>query len=111
MAETTEPGAEGPGAAEAEGHHRVWTEYIEVAGSEVADRVKGLLREGNVRRLVFRGPADEVLIEVPLTAGVAVGAVATVFAPVLAAISALGMMLAKIKVEIVRTAGGEEEGR
>jgi hypothetical protein len=46
-----------------------WTEQIEIAGSELVDRTKELIEEGNVRRLIIRNPDDEKLLEVPLTAG------------------------------------------
>ena len=87
-----------------------WTEQIEIAGSELVERTKELIEEGNVRRLIIRNHDDEILLEVPLTAGVAVGGVLTVVAPVLAALGAMAAPLARVKVEIVRTggSGGEE---
>lgn len=83
--------------------HRTWTEEIELFGDEMVDRIKSLIAEGNVRRLIIRTPDDRVLLEVPLTAGVAVGGVVTLVAPVLAALGALAALLARVKVEIVRT--------
>jgi diacylglycerol kinase family enzyme len=80
-----------------------WTEQIEIAGSELVDRTKELIAEGNVRRLIIRTPDDEKLLEVPLTAGVVVGGAFTVLAPVLAALGAMAALLARVKVEIVRT--------
>jgi hypothetical protein len=80
-----------------------WTEQIEIAGSELVDRIKELIAEGNVRRLIIRNPEDEKLLEVPLTTGVAVGGVVTLLAPVLAALGAMAALLTHVKVEIVRT--------
>jgi diacylglycerol kinase family enzyme len=80
-----------------------WTENIEIAGSELVDRTKELIAEGNVRRLIIRTQDDEKLLEVPLTAGVAVGGALTLLAPVLAALGAMAALLARVKVEIVRT--------
>ena len=88
---------------------RTWTEEIEIDGGELVNRVKALIEEGNVRRLVIRKPNDEILLEVPLTAGVAVGGVVTIFAPVLAALGAMAALLAKVKIQIVRTTGADEE--
>lgn len=87
---------------------RTWTETIEIAGGELVTRVRELVEEGNVRRLIIKRPDDHVLIEVPLTAGVAVGAALTMLSPVLAALGALAALLVKIKVEIVRT--DEDDG-
>lgn len=80
-----------------------WTEEIVVAGNQLVDRVKELMIEGNVRRLIIRKPSGESLLEIPLTAGVAVGGVLTIMAPILAALGALAALLAEVKLEIIHT--------
>lgn len=82
---------------------RTWTEEIEVLGHDLVQEIKRLVAEGNVRRLIVRTPEGHILIELPLTTGVAVGGVVTLMAPVLAAIGALAALLVHAKVEIVRT--------
>jgi hypothetical protein len=82
-----------------------WTDEIMVTGNELVERIKKLVADGNVRRLIIRKPSGESLLEIPLTAGVAVGGTVTILAPVLAAIGALAALLAEFKVEIVRTDG------
>lgn len=79
-----------------------WREEIEMAGSQLVERVKELIAEGNVRSLIIRNADDKVMLEIPLTAGVAVGGVITLVSPVLAALGALAALLAHVKVEIVR---------
>jgi phage-related minor tail protein len=79
-----------------------WIEEIEIAGGELVGRIKELIAEGNVRRLIIKKTDGDLLLEVPLTAGVAVGGVFTIVAPVLAAIGAMAALLAKVKVEVVR---------
>lgn len=91
--------------SKAKKEERTWVEEIEIAGSELVDCVKELIKEGNVRRLIIRKESGELLLEIPLTAGVVVGGVLTIFAPVLAALGAMAAQLAKVKVEIVRTKG------
>ena len=86
---------------------RSWTEEIEITANELVDRVKELIEEGNVRRLIIRKADGDVLIEVPLTAGVAVGGAVTIVAPVLAALGAMAALLVKVRVEIVRSAEGD----
>jgi hypothetical protein len=81
---------------------RTWVEEIEIAGSELVERVKELIKEGNVRRLIIRKPSGELLMEIPLTAGVMVGGAFTIVAPVLAALGAMAALIAKVKIEIVR---------
>ncbi len=79
-----------------------WVEEIEMASDQLVARIKELVAEGNVRRLIIRKPDGEVMLEVPLTTGVAVGGVFTIFVPVLAAIGALAALVAHVKVEVVR---------
>jgi hypothetical protein len=88
--------------ASAEDEH-TWTENIEIAGSELVDRTKELIAEGNVRRLIICNQDDEKMLEVPLTTGVVVGGAFTVLAPILAALGAMAALLARVKVEVVRT--------
>lgn len=79
-----------------------WIEEIELAGNQLVERVKELIAEGNVRRLLISNAEGKVMLEVPLTAGVAVGGVVTILAPVLAALGALAALLAHVRVQIVR---------
>jgi len=88
---------------------RTWVEEIEIAGSELVERVKELIKEGNVRRLIIRKPSGELLMEIPLTAGVMVGGAFTIVAPVLAALGATAALIAKVKLEIVRIKDEEKE--
>lgn len=88
---------------------QTWTEEIEISGSELVDRAKELIQEGNVRRLIIRKPNDDILLEIPLTAGVAVGGVVTIFAPVLAALGAMAALVANVKLQIVRAADEGED--
>jgi hypothetical protein len=88
---------------------RTWIEEIEVAGGQLVERVKELVAEGNVRRLIIRSPDDKVLLEIPLTAGAVVGGVVTIIAPLLAALGALAALIAKVKVQIVRVEGENKE--
>ena len=87
-----------------------WTEEIEIAANELVDRVKELIREGNVRRLIIREQDGDTVLEIPLTAGAVVGGVMVAFAPLLAALGALAALVAKVKIEIVRTEDGGDKG-
>ncbi len=90
-------------------NQRDWVEEIEVAGNELVERVKSLVAEGNVRRLIIRNANDEVLMEVPLTPAVAVGGVAALVSPMLAALGALAALIARLKIEIVRVEAIDDE--
>jgi hypothetical protein len=77
-------------------------EEIETLGSELVENVKKLVAEGNVRRLIIRKSNDEVLLEIPLTAVVAVGGAVTLLSPVLAALGALAALVGSARIEVIR---------
>ncbi len=79
-----------------------FVEEIFVKGSELVDRIKELIQEGNIRRLVIKKENNDPIIEIPLTGGVLAGGVVTLIAPVLAALGAAAALLANVKVEIHR---------
>jgi hypothetical protein len=81
---------------------RTWVEEVEIAGHELVERVKELIEEGNVRRVIVRRSDGVTLMEIPLTAGVVAGGVVTVFAPLLAALGAAAALLARVQLQIVR---------
>ena len=113
----TENGGSGPMSEQPRGvdhateeDEHTFTEHIEIAGNELVERAKELIEEGNVRRLIIRNQENEVLLEVPLTAGVVVGGAVTIVAPVLAALGALAALLTHVKIEVVRASKGETDG-
>ena len=90
-------------ADESKKTERTWTEEIEVAGAELVDHIKELIKAGNVRRVILRTPDNKLLLEIPLTAGAVAGGVVVLVAPVLAALGAMAALLARVKVQVVRT--------
>lgn len=71
-------------------------------GGALVEKIKDLIREGNVRRLIVRRPSGEALVEIPLTAGVGIAALLTLLAPVLAALAAMAALVTQFRVEIER---------
>lgn len=61
-------------------------------------KVKELIAEGNVRRIIIKKEDGEVLMELPLTVAV----VGTVLAPVLAAVGALAAFLTSCTLVVER---------
>ncbi len=72
-------------------------EEIKVAGSELVDKVKELLHQGNIRRIAIRHDGDTVM-ELPLT----LAAVGVVFAPVLAAVGAFAALASNCSIVVER---------
>ena len=78
-------------------------EEIRVFGNELADKVKSLIHEGNVRRIIIKNEQGHTFVEIPVT----VAAVGIVFAPILAAVGALAAMAAKFTVVVERSREAE----
>jgi len=72
-------------------------ETIRLQGSELLDKLKQIIHEGNARKVVIK-QGDNIVAEFPLTAGV----VGTLVAPVLAAIGALVALLKECTIEVER---------
>jgi hypothetical protein len=72
-------------------------EELQVMGEQLLTRVKELVHEGNVRRIMIKQEGN-TLLEIPLTVGVA----GVILAPVWAAIGVLGALIAQCSIEIVR---------
>ncbi|USQ79935.1 DUF4342 domain-containing protein [Ornithinimicrobium faecis] len=88
------------GAADTGGRRSTYEEFT-VPGSELLEQMKRLLAEGNVRRVYLKKDGT-TLLEVPLTAGVAVTAVTAVFAPVLVAVGAIAAMVTQVTIGVER---------
>lgn len=84
---------------------RPFTEEITVAGGELVDKVKGLIEQGSVRRVIVRRPSGEALMEIPLNLGLGVAGILTVMAPVLVALGAMAALIAHFRIEIEREPG------
>ncbi len=87
---------------------KAFTEELKIKGSELVGKVKELVAEGNVRKIVVLKENGDVLFEVPMNAGVALGGVLTMMAPVLAGLGAAAALLSSVRVRIERTDKDEE---
>ncbi len=103
-------GGGAPGSAAEEpvggvGEERAWrvrTERLRVTGGDLYGKLRQLVHEGNVRRIIIRGGDERVLIDIPVTVGV----VGAVLAPFAVAIAALAAIATRCTIEVERV---EEE--
>ena len=84
---------------------KTFFEEVKVLGNELADKVKALIHEGNVRRIIIKDEHGHTFVEIP----VSVAAVGAVFAPILAAVGALAAMAAKFTIVVEKV--GEPPAR
>jgi len=78
---------------------KVRTEEFRVNGEELLTKVKNLLKEGNIRRVIIKDKEGKVIFEIPLTLGV----VGALIAPQLAAIGAIAALLTEATVVVEKS--------
>ena len=76
-----------------------FTESFKVTGAQIVDKMKKLVHEGNVRRVVIKQD-ERTIVEFPLTVGV----VGAMLAPVLAAAGAIAALVTECTIEVERSA-------
>jgi len=70
-------------------YDKVRTEEFQIKGDMLVAKIKELVREGNIRRIVIKNEEGKTLIDIPLTFGV----VGALVAPQLAAIGAIAALI------------------
>jgi hypothetical protein len=85
---------------------RTFFEEVKVVGKDLAEKIKALIHEGNVRRIIIKDEHGHTFVEIPVT----VAAVGAVFAPILAAVAALAAMAAKFTVVVEKSRDDEAPG-
>jgi uncharacterized protein DUF4342 len=79
-------------------------EEMRVAGADLTDKVKELIHEGNVRRIILKNGEGQTIMEIPVTAGVLVALVA----PIVTALGAIAALASEWSIVVERR--GSEEG-
>jgi Domain of unknown function (DUF4342) len=81
-------------------------EEMKVMGKDLVDRVRALIHEGNVQRLIIKDDRGNTFMEIP----VSIAALGTIAAPLLAAIAALAGMIARFTVVVERAKENPQTG-
>jgi hypothetical protein len=72
---------------------------FKVKGEDLMKKVRELIHEGNIRRIIIKNDDGKTIIEIPLTVGVK----GAVLLPVLAAVGAIAAMAVNYTIEVIRT--------
>jgi hypothetical protein len=78
----------------------VRTEEFHVNGEELLSKIKKLVHEGNIRKIIIKDKDGKVLIEFPLTIGV----VGMVLLPTLAAVGAVAALVTEATIVVEKDA-------
>ena len=74
------------------------TEEFHVSGEELISKIKELVHEGNIRRVIIQNEKGRTLIDIPLSLGV----VGVLLAPQLAAVGAIAALMTKGTIIVER---------
>jgi len=72
------------------------TEEFKVSGGELINKVKELLHEGNIRRIILKDEQGKTFMEIPLTVGI----VGVAILPVLAALGTIAALVSNMTIVV-----------
>lgn len=75
------------------------TEEFRVDGEKIVSKIKELLHEGKIRRVIIKDKDGKTLMEIPVTIGV----VGVLIAPQLAALGAIAALLTEATIVVEKT--------
>jgi Domain of unknown function (DUF4342) len=75
-------------------------EEFAITGDALVAKIKELIHQGNIRRIILKNEEGRTLIEIPLTVGVVGGVLSAALFPVMAAVGAIGAMVAHLTIVV-----------
>ncbi|MCP5047550.1 MAG: DUF4342 domain-containing protein [bacterium] len=90
--------------SEDNGNGKNFKEEFKLKGSELIDKIKELVHEGNIRKISIKTEDGKTLLEFPLTLGL----VGAAIAPLLAAVGAVAALISKCTLVVEKEESGEE---
>jgi len=76
-------------------------EEFRLNGGEILDKIKEVIHQGNVRRIILKDEKGKTFLEIPLTVGV----VGAIVAPILAAVGAIAALASNLTIVVEKTEG------
>ncbi len=83
-----------------EKHGRTWVDTMSVMGNEIVEKLKAIIKKGNVSRIILKKD-EEVLLNVPITAG----AIGVMLYPTVSLLGVFAALVTKATIEIVKDTG------
>jgi phage-related minor tail protein len=71
---------------------------FKVNAEDLVRKIRELITEGNVNRIIIKNSSGKTYLEIPVTIGV----IGAIIAPVLAAVGALAALAADFTIEVIR---------
>jgi Domain of unknown function (DUF4342) len=76
------------------------TGEFKIRGDALGAKIKELVHQGNIRRIILKNEEGHILIEIPLTVGVVGGVISAAFFPIMAAVGSIGAMVAHLTIVV-----------
>jgi hypothetical protein len=86
------------GEHEAKIAEKIGVEEFSISGDALGGKIKELIHQGNIRRIIIKNEQGHTLIEIPLTVGVVGGVISAALFPVMAAVGSIGAMVAHLTI-------------
>lgn len=86
---------------------REFVEHLEVQGDQLLSKIKELVSDSRTRRIVLRSADGKEILSLPMNVGLAAGGIATLAAPMLAAVGAIAALVTHVRLDVVREGAGE----
>ena len=90
-------------------NEKISSEEFKISGDLLVGKIKELIHEGNIRRIIIKNEEGNTLMEIAMTVGVIGGVVSAAFFPVIAAIGVIGAMVAHLTLVIERQESDEPQ--
>jgi repressor of nif and glnA expression len=78
---------------------RTFYEEFKVKGKDLVDKIKHIVHEGNVRRIILKDEHGHTYLEIPLS----IAAVGVLAAPLIAGLGAIAALVANFTLVVERT--------
>jgi len=72
---------------------------FKIKGEQLVDKIKELIHEGNVRKIITKNDEGKTFIEIPVNIGI----IGVLIAPVLAAVGAIAVLVTDFTIEVIKT--------
>lgn len=72
--------------------------HFNVSGDELLKKVKEIIHEGNVNRIIIKSEEGKTYLEIPVT----IGLIGALLLPVFAAVGALAALVSNFTIEVIR---------
>lgn len=87
-----------------ERNQKTFTQNISETGNELVETIKEIIKKGNVSRIKIKKD-NRLLVDIPVTAGIAAGAIGGILSPYLIIIGTIAAVASKVILEIERPDG------